>query len=342
MRHALTMLAGARSRTWLRGGSRWSLTAATEVVQRLGHPSGTLHRLSSGSTSSVYALGDDWIVSIAPPEMPLAKLRPRVELAAALSRHAPFVEPIMVDQPVATSFGLYATVWHHEPVVPAAADWFSIGAALRALHDIDPAHIDSDTSWLSDPADMSDISTELGRLRAIHRLSAAADATLTAVVDRLAADLANAPAADNRLSVLHGDMHLGNVLNTKRGAVFCDIDEFGFGHPDWDVAFLLDFGRAHPPTAAQRAEFASGYGHALPSDERIRALVRIAHLRQTVRTLGGFRSVRSTYWNVVRVGAWQRMLPAWSRDLVPAVERSRSEQAKFAAAFAVAQLRRHH
>lgn len=56
---------------------------------------------------------------------------------------------------------------------------------------------------------------------------------------------------------LHGDAHLGNVLNTRRGPLWCDLEDTFVGPIGWDLACLVGGSRIYGTDTERRA---SGWG----------------------------------------------------------------------------------
>jgi Ser/Thr protein kinase RdoA (MazF antagonist) len=148
---------------------------------------------------------------------------------------------------------------------------------------------------------------------------------LLRISERLCDELA-ASANSSRRVLVHGDLWQPNVLTTASGPLLCDADEVGVGPEDWDIAALLDWRR---PTSAGPARVAllQGWDGDLPRRLRVRALMRAAHLRRTVKRLARSEDTpRDGYWNLVRLGAWQKVSSDWNYDGFPELHQSRPEQ----------------
>lgn len=302
-----------------RGGRR----AAAEVAQRLGaDPAGLVH-LPAGSTSWVFDLPSAGVVLIvARPSRSPADVLARAGAARELSRSLPFVAPR--EDPIRTSDGLWVTPWERVPVRQGRPDPVALGAAVRGLQDVDPSVVRAQGIALADLQQVDSILDTLTRLTGSGVVGPRDARLLVACAARLGDELAALPGADDRgpdRVLVHGDLHLDNVLATADGCVLCDTDELATGGPDWDLAFLVDPGRRGVLAGDERRGFEEGYGAALPDEATARTLARIAHLRRTVLQLGVLRPTsRERWWNRVRLGSWAAVAADWTLDEHPAFQ----------------------
>jgi len=219
----------------------------------------------------VLAEGSNVLVHLAPtpvvarvPTTTIAAFRPgtrwlarEVAVARHLARHgAPVVAPSAeIDPGPHVHDGLPVTFWAYAEPAAGPPDARAAGAALRACHD---AFTDFPGD-LPDHAIFHEARAVLARLAAGGALAAADAAVATQVGDRLAARIAT---LDVPVQALHGDAHLGNIIQTPDGPLWNDLEDTHRGPRAWDLACLEAparvFGRTPAPIAAARA----GYGDA--------------------------------------------------------------------------------
>jgi len=165
------------------------------------------------------------------------------------------------------------TFWQHVGEVPEPADPIQAGTALRGCHEA--------------LASYDGALPELGVMRETEEIIErfAADGTLS----NLDAGLLREAGAANRdavdalklpLQPVHGDAHLGNVINTADGPLWTDWEDTCLAPRQWDLACLVASGRyfGGEPEPGERA--AAAYGET--PDE---ALVQARRLQGTVWSL---------------------------------------------------------
>jgi hypothetical protein len=156
--------------------------------------------------------------------------------------------------------GLTMTFWEHVDEIPGPADPARAGEALRECHQ-------ALRSYRGDLPTMA-VMTEAEQI--IERF--AADGT----VSNRDAGLLREAAAANRdqleeqhepVQAVHGDSHLGNVINTPQGPLWTDWEDTCLAPTRWDVACLVASGRCFGQDPAPGEAAAQAYGHVPASDD---------------------------------------------------------------------------
>ncbi|MGI8939927.1 MAG: aminoglycoside phosphotransferase family protein [Iamia sp.] len=169
--------------------------------------------------------------------------------------------------------GWSVTAWHEIPGVDpdAAVDAATLGALASQLHTA-TARVDGTALAPCDP-----VAAGRAQLRLVEG-AAAEVAVLRRAADRLepswhaAADRAR-PAAFDDLdggSVLHGDLHHGNVVVGRDGPVLVDLELAGWGPRAFDAAPTAAFVRWYGRPATDLAAFDGAYG--APLGDRVAEL----------------------------------------------------------------------
>jgi hypothetical protein len=196
---------------------------------------------------------------------------------------------------------LTVTAWERLELVAGEPDWQSIGAMVRAVHELPlgsvpagyPVPRGADFAWWR----FDDLLVQVSDV-----LDDAARQGLTAAIERHRG-------WDERDDdvVCHGDLHPGNVATTAAGPVLIDWDLLCRAPVGWDHAMLLTLPRwGWPPVWYD--EFAAGYGCSLRDDP---VAVALAELRLVAATLMRLRAAR------VDAGAMseaRRRLAYWRGD----------------------------
>jgi aminoglycoside phosphotransferase (APT) family kinase protein len=178
-----------------------------------------------------------------------------VAVAGHLARcGAPVVAPSAeIDPGPHVHDGLPVTLW---ALVEATGGALDARAAGRALHTCHEALADF-PGVLPDHAIFREARAILARLDAAGALEPADAALARRDGARLAARI---DALDVPLQAIHGDAHLGNVIQTARGPLWNDWEDAFRGPRAWDLACLhaaaRAFGQAPEPVATAQA----GYG----------------------------------------------------------------------------------
>ena len=213
-----------------------------------------------------------------------------------------------------------ALLWEFEGSEEAVHDFEQLGQSVRQLHASPLAAIPRglpvrDGDGLNDLAD---------RIERLH--PAARQILVPALAEIRRRLLAASPSPGTQLSLIHGDLHLGNVLWSGRGPVLCDIDEIAIADPRYDLAFVLDTTRRNGVDDEGRTRFLRGYGSNLQDSEG-RWWALASHIRRTVVQEEIARTRREKSWVLARRSAWQALLSDWDSLDIPLVERPRVRQA---------------
>jgi Ser/Thr protein kinase RdoA (MazF antagonist) len=305
--------------------SRLAWDSAAEVAALLGVDEPSTHAL--GSTNHVFLVSHPPLaLNVATLERDSTELASRLHATALLADIGVFTRLHPgVDQPVRSSNGRLVTVWQRVEVQDVEPDWYKVGRLLRRISEVPRQQVERLQPGLRSADDLSDVTALIERLVTEGRLRQPDAAMLGRVCARLGEELAPLADPSNRVLV-HGDLFGPNILTTAEGPLLCDADEVGVGPGDWDIAALLDWRR---PTTAGPARLAllQGWDGDLPNRLRVRALMRTAHLRRSVKRLARQEGTpRDGYWNLVRLGAWQKVDEDWNYDGFPELHQSRPEQ----------------
>jgi hypothetical protein len=162
---------------------------------------------------------------------PRVWLAREIELGGFLARRdAPIVPPASsVDPGPHIGGGLWMSLWEHVEVIPGDASADEIGRSLRTLHD---AMVAYPGVLPLRSAVLGEIDWLLGALAQCAGYDA-----LREERDRLAPLL---PLGDSGGQALHGDASLSNLLSTRAGLRWNDLEDVCFGSPAWDVVGLVD------------------------------------------------------------------------------------------------------
>ncbi|WP_019631307.1 phosphotransferase family protein [Actinomadura atramentaria] len=140
----------------------------------------------------------------------------RLVVAAALPGIAlpPLAPPRTVD-------GTAVTVWPYgEPVAPERPPWADAGRLLAALH----------------RADVPDGTPQRARRDRVERLVARLGDGEDADTVRAAFRTLKPEQQEEHTSLVHGDWHLGQLVNHQNRWLLIDVEDLGTGDPAWDLA----------------------------------------------------------------------------------------------------------
>lgn len=183
------------------------------------------------------------------------------------AKPAPFAQPIVVDERPIT-FWQFIESDGTEPTIQ------HLGTTLRALHRLDPpgslelpahdmfARVDSRIEHATriPEADREFLRSRSYELR--HHFSA------------LSFPLP--------LSAIHGDAHVGNLLQRRGdGVALIDLERFAFGHPETDLSVTAIEHRIGWFTDSQYSEFVQAYGFDVTAWDGFTVLQAIGELKMT-------------------------------------------------------------
>jgi len=126
--------------------------------------------------------------------------------------------------------GIIVSFWELERIASRPLDARSAGRSLRKIHDLDPDRL----GFLPPFRPLRELDVLLGQIADRELLPPDDLALLEAETLRLTALLPDR--YEER--PLHGDAHLGNVLESARGTVWIDLEDGCLGPREWDLATL--------------------------------------------------------------------------------------------------------
>ena len=219
---------------------------ATDVVGRLGVTGVSLDVMRVG-TSLLFASSADGVLVRVEDRGDTTSARRQVAVGRYLAEcGVPAVVPLDdIDQPVVTDAGA-VTLWRLEHLVPGEVDPATLGTLARHLHG----------ATTNAGADLP----TLDPLGAVRRQLATAGVS---ILDDVVADLAtrwSGFATATPTALVHGDLHPGNVLMTRRGPVLADLELAGVGPVAYDLVPAVVAVQRYGEPARSLAEYGRAYG----------------------------------------------------------------------------------
>jgi Ser/Thr protein kinase RdoA (MazF antagonist) len=89
-------------------------------------------------------------------------------------------------------------------------------------------------------------------------------------------------------SLIHADMHPGNILVDGDRLVVIDFDDAGFGWHQYDIAVVLTYWQGKPNSAAIECAFLDGYRATRPIPDEALALIPMFRLIRWMASIGWF------------------------------------------------------
>jgi aminoglycoside phosphotransferase (APT) family kinase protein len=280
--------------------SQRGLRAAVEVAEQaglrfdrpvvLGDRSNLLVRLEPApvvarvaTTTATVRAGDAWLTR-------------EVAVAGYLARlGAPVVAPSTVPAPGPHRHdGHLLTFWEYAEELDAPPDARRAGRGLHECHEA-LADFDGALPPMAVLREAEDL---------VERLSL--DAEDAAMLRRVGADVRRRiDALALPVQAVHGDAHLGNVINTARGPLWNDWEDTFLGPVAWDLGCLHASAKAFGSEPAPVEAAQAGYGSPL-ADEVLDAFVDARRFQGTVWTLVfAQRHPEAREWATARL-AWYR------------------------------------
>ena len=122
-----------------------------------------------------------------------------------------------------------------------------------------------------------------------HRsFSAAERGLLLETRDRMHAWLARLGREAAGYSLIHSDMHPGNILVDGDRLTVIDFDDAGFGWHDYDIAVVLTYWQSKPNAAAIDRAFLEGYRAVRPLPDQALETIRTFRLIRWMASIGWF------------------------------------------------------
>ncbi len=210
-----------------------ALAAATSIASALDLTVDDAIVLQNSNTLAVRLLPCDVFARVAPVEQQVAQFE--VELAQQLAETGSPVaalEPRVAPRPYERD-GFVVTLWtYYEPVTPREVSPADYANALERLHaglrkvDLRTPHF---TDRVAEAQQLAESSNLTPALAAADRklLTSTLRSRRRAISDRGAAE-----------QLLHGEPHPGNVLSTKTGLLFIDLETCCRGPVEFDLAHV--------------------------------------------------------------------------------------------------------
>lgn len=166
------------------------------------------------------------------------------------------------------------TCWRWEREADRRPDPAELGALARRLHDATDG-IAARAGRGADVPVADPLAAVVERLAALPPADPDGD-VLVAAAQRLAPSWA--ALADGSRSVVHADLHVGNVLVTDRGLLLADLELAGIGPSAYDLAPAVVAVRRYGAPPTELDAFLDGYGSPLPPAEVLEPLVEVYEL----------------------------------------------------------------
>ena len=220
-------------------------SAATSVAASLGLPASDAIVLHNSNKLALQLTPCDVFARVAPVGQEVAQFE--VELAQLLAEVGSPACPLesRVDPRVYTRDGFKVTLWiYYEPVTPQVSP-VDYAKALERLHaglrkvDVPSPRFTDRIAAAEEVVAHPDLSPELADADRVF-LSSRLGSLRRAIDDRGAVE-----------QLLHGEPHPGNVLSTKNGPLFIDLETCCRGPVEFDLAHVAEAVCEHYPSVNQ-------------------------------------------------------------------------------------------
>ena len=190
--------------------------------------------------------------------------------------------------------GHLLTFWEYAEELDGPLDARRAGRGLHECHEA-LADFERDLPPMALPREAEDL---------VERLSLGAEDA--AMLRRVGADVRRRiDALALPVQAVHGDAHLGNVINTARGPLWNDWEDTFLGPVAWDLGCLHASAKAFGSRPAPVEAAQAGYGSPL-ADEVLDAFVCARRFQGTVWTMVfALRHPEAREWGAARL-AWYR------------------------------------
>lgn len=281
---------------------------AAKAAARLGRNASSTTHVRTG-TNALYRCEDIAVRVCAPGYDPI-NLAQQLELISYL-RTCGFPTPAMIGDGPLSVDGTLVTAWEWIDT-RGAVTAHEVGNLTRDFHKITAHYQGPVPEW--NPLE-----------RASSRLATAADSlppSDSAMLRRQIESLADATRHDHHVpwGIVHGDMHDGNVLASRRGLLLLDFERFSHGPLEWDLAQRVVGASFFTGASTDEwHEFLGGYGgfETSPAFDALvltRALVMTTWLLTLPRgpRVDQERQSRLEFWRRRDAGLPRSSSPGWA------------------------------
>lgn len=219
-----------------------AVAAARHAAAAMGLAADEVTTLSVSNTVVLHLLPADVIARVGTADREIAAFEVRLG-HRLLAARCPVVAPVGTLAPLVDGFEI--SFWQHHDQLPGPVDPSALGAALGRLHvgmaAVEVAGVEMVVSPVGERIGSAlDLLTDPGRTPELGR-----DDRL--LLTGLVTDIGAQVAASDRSQLLHGEPHPGNVLATREGPLFIDLETCCRGPVEFDLAHLSTTVAEHYP-----------------------------------------------------------------------------------------------
>lgn len=211
------------------------ISAATETATRHGISPDRCEILQDGSTL-VLRLTDTLVARVVTdldgPRQGTEWFAREIAVAEYLARHGAPVIPVHPDLPPGPyeHFGYTLNFWQFVTRIDEEADPRVIGSTLRQCHDLL-------ASFCEPLPELAILTESLALLGTLEERTLFPVETIDLLRDRLSSSLEALRGFP--MQPLHGDAHMGNLMNTTLGLLWTDWEDTFLGPVEWDLASII-------------------------------------------------------------------------------------------------------